>query len=804
MRRILAVVVCLASAAALLVSTPAPRVQVGPQPGGGFLLHSGWTLTPAGKQIPLSTLPMSTALSPDGKYLLILNGGYLPPSISVVDVGDERETARVAVEDAWLGLTFNRKGDRVYAGGGSKPFVFEFSFDNGELKPGRKFAVIQDPKPTDHVGDVALSPDGRFLYVASLFRNSLVVLNALTGFKVTEIPTGRRPYRTVFAPDGRTFYVSHWADSAVGQYSVADGSRLDTIRVGMNPTDLLYLPGKNDAAENEPAYVGRLFVACANTNSVFVLGVSEGNRARMIERINVALAPRAPAGTTPTGLALSPDGQRLYVANANNNTVAVVDVSEYQAEVLGFVPTGWYPTAVRAVADGRIFIANGRGRGSYPNPRGPQPTGGSREQYVGRIQTGSLSIVPPPDEEQLAEFSKQALRNSPYQDAKLDEKPAPLPAAIRHVLYIIKENRTYDQVLGDMKEGNGDPSLVLFGEEITPNHHKLAREFVLLDNFYVNADVSADGHHWSTAAIANDYVEKMWPSKYANRRTISDFGDEPAAFPPAGYLWTNAIAAGVSLRNWGMWVENNKELTGIARVRDAALAPYTDRNFVGFTLDYSDQKRADEFLREFEAMTRQGKLPRLLLMRLPNDHTSGTAARKLSPRALVADNDSALGRVVEAVSRSPVWNQTAIFVLEDDAQNGPDHVDSHRSPAYVLSAWSKRGFVDSTHYTTASMLRTMELILGLHPMTQFDAAATPMTNCFAARADLRPYAAEKPRVSLEERNPSGATGSAQSARMDFSEEDRIDDDELNGILWRSIRGSEPPAATRSYFGRARR
>ncbi len=817
MMRAVALLALLFTLATFLVSQPAARVRVGPQPGGGFLLHSGWRLTPAGKQIALSTLPMSMARSPDGKYLLVLNGGYLPPSISVIDIGAERETARVPVDDAWLGLTFSPKGDRVYVGGGSRPFVFEFTFAGGELKPARSFAAIKDPKPSDHVGDVALSPDGRLLYVASLFRNSITVINPLTGFLVSEIATGRRPYRIVFTPDGKSFFVSHWAESTVGQYNTSDGVRVDTILAGQHPADLLYLPGKNSPGENEPAFDGRLLVACANTNSVSVLGITEGHQAKLIERINVALTPRAPAGSTPTGLALSPDRNRLYVVCSDNNTVAVVDIADYRANVAGFIPTAWYPTAVQVVADGRIFIANGRGPGSYPNPGGPNPSvaGAGRNQYVGRLQTGSLSIVPAPTEEQLTAFSREAILNSPYQDGKLldagtgKDNPVPsrpgLPSPIRHVIYIIKENRTYDQVLGDMKGGNGDPSLVLFGERITPNHHKLAREFVLLDNFYVNADVSADGHNWSTSAIANDYVQKMWPSRYGGRRKVYDFeGHEPTAYPPAGYLWTNALSAGLSLRNYGFWVQNKMDLSGVERVRDPILDPHTDKSFVGFNLTYPDQKRADEFLREFDQFVKTGKLPRLILMRLGNDHTAGTTLFRWTPFAMVADNDYALGRIVEAVSRSPVWPQTAIFVLEDDAQNGPDHVDSHRSPAFVLGAYSKRGFVDSTHYTTASMLRTMELILGLRPMTQFDAGATAMANCFATKADARPYAAEKPRVSLEERNPSSAPGAAASARMDFSEEDRIDDDELNEILWRAIRGSNPPAATRSYFGRSHR
>ena len=363
----------------ILVSQPSTPARVGPQPGGGFLLHTGWRLTPAGRQIPLSTLPMSMARSPDGKYLLILNGGYLPPTISVIDVAAERETARVPLEDGWLGLTFNPKGDRVYVGGGSRPFVYEFTFANGELKPARSFAVIKDPQPNDHVGDVASSPDGRLLYVASLFRNSLTVINPLTGFLVSEIPTGRRPYRILFAPDGKTFYVSHWAESTVGQYNAADGARVDTIAAGQHPTDMLYVPGKNSPGAGEPAYVARVFVACANTNSVAVLGVTEGSQTKLIERINVSLTPRAPAGSTPTGLALSPDRNRIYVACSDNNTVAVVDVADYRSNVAGFIPTAWYPTAIHPAADGRLFIANGRGRGSFPNPGGR-----SEERRVGK------------------------------------------------------------------------------------------------------------------------------------------------------------------------------------------------------------------------------------------------------------------------------------------------------------------------------------------------------------------------------------------------------------------------------------
>ena len=384
-------------------------------------------------------------------------------------------------------------------------------------------------------------------------------------------------------------------------------------------------------------------------------------------------------------------------------------------------------------------------------------------------------------------------------------RPSPLPK-IDHVIYIVKENRSYDQVLGDLKEGNGDASLVLFGENSTPNLHKLAREFVLLDNFYVNSDVSADGHNWSAAAIAPDYVQKMWPNKYANRRTTYDFEEQDAAsLPPAGYLWTNAAAAGISIRNFGYMVNNKpnaapgaEQITG---VRDPVLAKVTNPFYRGFDLDYTDVDRAKVFLTELAEYEKSGNMPRLIVMRMGNDHTSGTAAGKIAPLSAAADNDYAVGQLVEGVSKSKFWASTAIFILEDDAQNGPDHVDSHRSPAFVISPWVKRHAVDSSMYNTTSMLRTMEFLLGLKPMTHFDAGARPMTAAFQSQPNTAPYTAEKPRISLEERNPAATPAAARAARMNFEEADENDDDELNDILWRAIRKDAPPPPVRSIFGR---
>jgi DNA-binding beta-propeller fold protein YncE len=818
-------VLLVAAMAAVLVSQPAPREQVGPLPGGKFLLVSGWRIEPAGRQVPLDTFPMATALSPDGKWLLVLNGGYNPPSISVVDVVAEKETSRVKVADAWLGLAFSAKGDRVYAGGGSRAAVFEFAFASGTLTPSRTFPVVPEDKRTvrDFVGDVALTPDGRFLYASHLYNDTVVVINLQSGVVIERFKTGRRPYRILIHPDGKTFFVTSWTDGTLGHYHAQDGKLAGSVRIGPHATDMLWLSGKVENEEGKPEFVARIFVTASNTNAVYTVGVTQDKDLRVIENINVALTPRQPVGVTPTALAVSPDGKRLYVVCSDANAVAVVELSEERTRVAGFIPAGWYPTAVRALSGGRVVILNGRGLGSKPNPQGPVPTrrpaltheGIVAVQYVGRIQQGTASIVDPITEEALDKYSAAVLAGSAYRDAKLDDAGTggnPIPtrpgdrSPIEHVIYIVKENRTYDQVLGDMKEGNGDPRLLLFGENVTPNHHKLAREFVLLDNFYVSADVSADGHNWSTAAIASDYVQKFWPNSYAGRRRFYDYeGQEPTAAPPAGYIWTQAAFAGVSIRNYGYWVNNRKEPgpngEQIDGVRDPALSRVTNPRYRGFDLGHPDVNRVEVFLQDLAEFEKSGQMPRLLLVRLGNDHTSGTSAGKIAPLSAVADNDYALGLLVEGVSRSRFWAKTAIFVLEDDAQNGADHVDSHRSPAYVISPYVKRHAVDSSMYNTTSMLRTMELILGLRPMTAFDAGSRPMAAAFQATPDPAPYAAEKPRIPLDQRNPALSATAARSARLDFSEEDRIDDDELNEILWRAIRGANPPAPVRSYFSR---
>ena len=806
-----------------------PSDRVGPLQDGGFLLNSGWTIRPAGEQVSVDTFPMSSAVSTNGRWLLVLNGGYNPPTISVIEVATKHQVKRTPIPDGWLGLAVAPGGDNVYVGGGSKAVVYELRLnpDTGELTRQREFRTVQDPAKAAaaFIGDVALSPDAHLLYAADLADDSIAVVNLQSGMLIDNWKTGRRPYRILVSPGGRRLLVTSWAEGVIYQHDANAGTLIGKTRVGPHPTDMLWL-NKPFSGGNESSYSGRLFVAAANTNNVFSFGIASDGQLNGLETINVSLTPLQPLGMTPSALAADSRGTRVYAACADANAIAVIDIAGEHNQLLGFIPTGWYPTAVRVLEKNQLLILNGKGLGSHPNAKGPNPSLKAATvdegnaipgtEYVAQIQTGTAAFVQIPDETQLSAFSDTVMKNSPYRDATIygpveDSQLAYFakteghPSPIQHLIYIIKENRTYDQVFGDLAEGNGDKSLNLFGEKITPNQHQLARDFILYDNFYENADVSAEGHNWASAAIAPDYTVKLWPSEYAHRRKTYDFeGGEPANSPPAGYIWDNAIQAGLTVRDYGQWVTNlpREKVTGsqqIQSVKDPVLRDRVDLNFRSFDLTYPDVDRAREFIREWKEFDAKSDAPNLLIVRLGNNHTEGTRAGALTPFSLVADNDYALGMLVDAVSHRKLWPTTAIFVIEDDAQNGPDHVDSHRAPALVISPFTHRGIVDSAMYNQASVLRTMELLGGLRPMTQFDAAAKPMLGTFSRQPDTRPYTALPPQVSLTDRNPANGPGAKQSALMDFSDADRADDDELNAVLWRALKGTEPPAPVRSRF-----
>jgi hypothetical protein len=623
-------------------------------------------------------------------------------------------------------------------------------------------------------------------------------------------------------------YVSLWGGARVLLFDASTLAPKGEIVVGEHPNAMaLSADGK------------RLFVACANTNAVWAIDLASG---KATEQISTALFPKAPPGATPNAVAVSPDGRRLAVANADNNTVALVDISKPgDSRVMGFIPTGWYPTGVLFGRDGsQMFVLSGKGLTSMANPRGPQAgIEGGQGQYSGSILEGALSILDTPDAATLETYTRTVYDVTPYTDdtrlaPAAASGPSPIPARvgeaspIKHVFYIIRENRTYDQILGDLDRGNGDPTLTLFGETVTPNAHAIAREFVTLDNFYVNAEVSYSGHAFSTGAYANDFVEKIWPTNYGGRGGVylseggghmrTSYGN--VAAPPNGYIWDACVRKGISVRSYGEFVARDttrrsvaepstdpESQTGLAPVKASVpgLEGRVHPTFPPFDLKISDQTRADLWLAEFRQFEKNGQLPALTIMRLGNDHTNGTAAGSPTPRAMIADNDLALGRIVDAISHSVYWQDSAIFVLEDDSQNGPDHVDAHRSPAFVISPFARRGIVDSTLYTTTGMLRTMELILGLEPMTQYDAAATPMYAAFQRTPVATPFVKRDARVRLDEMNRASAPGAAASARMDFDEADLTPELELNEILWKSVHGARAvmPPPVHAAFVRAR-
>ncbi|MGW8257460.1 MAG: bifunctional YncE family protein/alkaline phosphatase family protein, partial [Thermoguttaceae bacterium] len=521
-------------------------------------------------------------------------------------------------------------------------------------------------------------------------------------------------------------------------------------------------------------------------------------------------------------LALSSTGQVLLVANADNNNLSVIDVSKRgHSNALGFIPTGWYPTSVRFDRENKtIYVLNGKGATPKANVQGPNPLrkpAKTVREYIAGLYQGTLSIIKSPSPKQLARYTRDAYACSPL---RRDFKPLkqtrasnnPIPATvgescpIKYCIYVIKENRTYDQIFGDIPEGNGDKNLCIFPEKITPNHHALAREFVLFDNFYVDSEVSADGHEWTMGAYATDFVEKSWPLSYRDSKenTVKypSEGRMKIACPSSGYLWDRCKAAGLTYRSYGEFVQNEGVKVGdpgFSKVK--TLAGHFDPYYRGWDLDYPDQKRVDRFIDELQRFETEGALPQFIVLRLPNDHTAGLKAGKHTPLAMLADNDLALGRLIEVLSHSKFWKEMAVFVVEDDAQNGSDHVDAHRTVALVVSPYTKRHYVDSNLYSTSSMLRTMELILGLPPMTQFDAAALPMYASFTPKPDFTPYKHLPANIDLDEKNPASGRGAKMSEKLDFSQADAADDLLLNEIVWKAVRGIDAtmPAPVRAGF-----
>ena len=836
--------VCLSSEAA----TP-PQKLVGDQPGGGVLVTTNQIVTPVGKvQRVEGARPKDIAVSPDGSLVAVLTTGKV-----LFFKTDGTPAGSVAVKPGPLGLAWHPNGSILYASGeagtayeivrnkndwkatpfaavdpASKVKVFSRADDSSDSDAKEKSKPKRKGEP--QVAGLAVSPDGRRLYAAIGIGNAISVVDLATKQAGPLIPTGIAPYRIVLSPDGKTLYCANRGgraphageasapsagtevridprtDAALrGSLTIIDTEKLSAVEVdaGRQPSDMAF------SADGKTLYV-------ANSDEDIVGAFDTG------QRKFVGTFPMRPEhdpgfGQIPNSLAVSRDGKTLYVSCGGANAVAALELPG--GRISGYFPAAWYPIAV-AEREGRLFVASSKGFGSrYAKDKDEFKVSGS----VGVVQFMEPAQLPP-----KAELTRQVALNNGWGKSELParagRKAVPIPeragepSLFKHVVFIIKENHTYDSTLGDVPEGNGNAKLCMFGEEITPNQHAIARQWVLLDNTYTSGTNSADGHQWTVSGVANGYMEQNFS---AHARSYPYDGGDPLAYSPEGFLWNAAVKAGKSLRVYGEFVNKPKiaekgtgrkptwkelwddynahggkfEIT--SGTENAALKPYLHPHYIGFPTLVSDQWRADQFLADLKGFEASGEIPALSILLLPNDHTTGTKPNYPTPRAAVADNDLALGRLVEGISHSRFWKETLILVIEDDSQLGMDHVDGHRTIAFCVSPYTRRGAVVSEVYNHTSLLRTMELVLGLPAMNRFDRTATPMTACFAEQPDETSYTHVPNRIPLDELNPpvSALRGErkrlAQAcARLDWSDVDRATPSVVAHAVWEVQRPGE--------------
>ena len=834
-------------------------------------------ITPLGRIVELPGLrPQGLALSPDGRSLIVSGktselvvvdpvAGTIRQRVALPGEGQAEPSPGVVSPNilepdkkgqlSYTGLIFSRDGRKIFlsnVNGSIKVFAVG---DDGTVRPSHSFSLplANAPRRKEEIpSGLALSPDGARLYVCANLSNQLLELDAATGRVLRAFPVGVAPYDVVLV--GGKAYVSNWGGRrpAEGDHTGPAGRgtvvrvTTDTHIANEGSVSVVALAASGDGAAKEVltglhasalavSPNGR-YVVCANA-AADNLSVIDTRSDAVVETIWVKPKPSELLGASPNALVFEPSGRRLYVANGTQNAVAVVrfDPADRESKLEGLIPVGWFPAAlVYDAARQTICAANLKG---LPEVK-QKMSGGTATGFTSKQFSGSLSLVAVPAAADLPKLSETVWRNlrrealvqsrlpaRPGQPARAIPERSGEPSRIKHVVYIIKENRTYDQVFGALKGGNGDPSLCIFGEEITPNQHKLVRDFVLLDNTYCAGILSADGHQWSTTAFATDYMEKSFagfPRSYPDGMGVDE--DDALAYAPSGFLWDNAVKRGVSVRNYGefmapavRWADGRKGVpdflscfrTWKGEKQEAVFASYpmveslrafSPTGYVGWGMEVPDQVRADFILRELRDFEARGEFPALTFICLPNDHTSGTKAGSPTPAACMADNDLAFGRIVEGLSRSRFWKEMAIFAIEDDPQAGWDHVSGYRTTAYCISPWAKRGAVVSTQYNTTSVIRTMEQILGLPPMNQFDGSATPMFDCFREEADFTPFTAVPNRVPLDQMNPAPAKvadavlrrDAVASAKMNFREVDKAPEDQLNRILWRAMKGSRVP------------
>lgn len=840
-------------------------------------------LTPFGRQVELPGLrPQALALSPNGELLvasgksselLVIapeSGEILQRVLFPNEAQDQPPTDVVSpnilapdrtAQVSYTGLIFSPDGNRIYlsnVNGSVKVFsvatatAAEKTDNDGPVKASHTIhlPLANAPRRAAEIpSGLAITPDGSRLYVCGNLSNRLHEIETDTGKTLRSFDVGAAPYDVVLAGDKA--FVSNWAgrrpgpDDVKGPAGRGTEVRVDPVRhiASEGSVSIVKLTGEQETKE---LIVGLhasglavspdgKYVVCANAGSdhLSVIDVAEE---KVIETVWTKAKPSDIFGASPNAVTFHPSGETLFVANGTQNAIAVIEFDPEdrgETRLEGLIPVGWFPGAV--VFDPKrngLYCANIKGL-----PMAPKKQADGTEGYNSHHYHGSLSLMPLPDDDQLTLLSERAARNmrrgaiaQAALPARPDQPARPIPerigepSLIKHVVYVIKENRTYDQVFGDVKNGQGRADLCIFGEEITPNQHKMAREFVLLDNTYCSGILSADGHQWSTTAFSTDYMEKSFagfPRSYPDGMGIDE--NDAIAYSPAGFLWDNAVAHGISLRNYGefmmpkvrwrdpqkkgkpnylacyrTWKGESDEVIFESSPSIESIRPFSPTQYVGWEMAVPDQYRADFILKELEQFEADGTFPQLVIICLPNDHTSGTKPGSPTPASCMADNDLAFARIVEGLSRSKFWKQMAIFGIEDDPQNGWDHISGYRTTAYCVSPYARRGQVVSTQYNTTSLLRTMEQILGLPPMNQFDASATPMFDCFTDTRDDAPFEAVPNKVPLDQmnpdpkaiRNPILRDDAIQSATINFREIDKAPEDVLNRILWRSQKGTE--------------
>lgn len=806
---------------------------VGAQEDNTRIVATSQIIDPAGETISFPGRPVDLALNNSGTVLAVKNIS------SIVFMSAEKQTVMQTLKlpaggHSFTGITWSADGQKVWTTDtrgylrSAKLINGSYAWDDAILLPGPNPGDKSGPYP----GGLTIDDQKGYAYVALSRNNTLGIVNLKTKQLESQIRVGIAPYTVLM--NENTAYVSNWGGrqpisgdktgpsggsnvvvdpktgiASSGTVSVIDlktNKVIKEIIVHLHPSGMSFSPDKT-----------KLYVANANSDLISVIDIRTNS---VIKDLSSKPMAELPFGSAPNSVTVSPDGKTLFAANGGNNHIAVIDLSS--GKVKGLIPSGWYPGAVLLSKDGsKLFVANIKGNGS--------PQTGLRDNGINsHDHSGSVSFITVPDSENLREYTIRAATTmrlpkitQSLRLERVNERIVPVPtrpgekSVFKHVLYIIKENRTYDQVFGDLPQGRGDSSLTQFGRKVTPNHHALAENFVLLDNTYCNGVLSADGHQWANEGYVTDYLEKSFGGFV---RSYPYEGDDALAFASSGFIWDKVLEAGLTFRNYGEFVTAKVEpanaswtqlyndyKNGTRNVKIKAtsklhtLEPYLCPTFVGFPSSIPDVYRAGEFLKEFREYEKTNSLPNFMIMLLPNDHTTGTREGYPTPRAQVADNDLALGQIVEAVSNSKFWKETAIFVIEDDPQAGLDHIDGRRTVALCISPYTKRGVVVNSHYNQNSILRTIELILGLPPMSQFDMIANPMTDCFTSKPDFRPYKALPNQIPLDEMNPklSALSGmkkfwAQKSMEMSLDELDQANEDTLNLILWHSVKGYNTP------------